>query len=141
MEQKEYSVTDFESRIHSLQVVDADGNPIVTSEPVAYKLVAEDGSILKEGKLDGDNIISLDDVDTRKFRVEFETLDVTDTDGFEHIDEDEEQSSDQDEASQQGTSDDEGQSDQVEEGRGSEQSSQESASDDNSGDETASDND
>ena len=140
MEQKQYSVDDFEFRIHSLQVVDADGNPIDTSEPVAYKLVDEDGSVLKEGTLEGDNIISLDGVETRKFKVEFETLDVTDTEGFEHIDEDEdkEETGEEDEASQEGTSGDGDQADQADDGSGPEQSSQESVSDDDSADDTGS---
>lgn len=66
-----------------LEVVDSDGNPFAPSEPTNYRLVDEDDSTLKEGTLQDTNIISLKEIETRRFRVLLESYVVTDTKGFE----------------------------------------------------------
>jgi hypothetical protein len=90
MEPKQYPVPTFSGKSASLELVDGEGNPFKPSKPVDYKIIGEDGSILKKGTIQDDNLISLEDIATRKFRVEVDSYFVAETEGFQHIEKDDE---------------------------------------------------
>jgi hypothetical protein len=67
------------------EFLDEEGNPFKPEAPIKYKLVGEDGKVLKEGTIEDTNIISLKGIETRKFSVVIESYDISDPDGFELI--------------------------------------------------------
>src|SRR5258708_7960371 len=85
MEPKEYPIPTFSGKAGSLEFLDSDGNPFRPSQPVVYKIIGEDGGILKDGTIEDDNVISLEDIPTRKFRVVVDSYVVAETEGFQHV--------------------------------------------------------
>lgn len=83
MERKEHPVPVITGSGDSLEVLDADGNPYIPDGPVKYQILGEDGSTLKEGTLEDTNLIPLEGVTTKSFRVVLENHFVLDVKGFE----------------------------------------------------------
>jgi hypothetical protein len=109
MERKEHSVPVISASAGSLEFQDQDGNPFKPDNPVNYKLVGEDGDVLKEGTLDGDNyVISLSDVSTRKFKVVVDNYVVAESNGFENLDEEQNEADDEEKESDNEDSDEDG---------------------------------
>jgi hypothetical protein len=67
------------------EFLDADGNPFKPEEPVGFKLVDEDGTVLKEGTIQDSSKISLKGIESRKFSVIVESYDISDAKGFDLI--------------------------------------------------------
>jgi hypothetical protein len=102
MQPKEYFVGEFSIESDDFQFLDADGNPFKPETPVHYKLVGEDGTVLKEGTLQDSNVISIKDIKKpRKFSVIVESYSVSDPEGFKFLDSDEQENIDE---SQENTS-------------------------------------
>ncbi len=90
MERKEYPVPVISGGAETLEFLDEDGNPFKPEDPVDFKLIGEDGEVLEEGTLDEDNnVISLSDVPTRKFRVVVDNHVVVESDGFQNLEKEE----------------------------------------------------
>ncbi len=83
MERKEHPVPVISASGDSLEVLDAEGNPYKPDGPVKYQIIGEDGSTLKEGTLEDTNLIPLEGVSTKTFRVVLENHFVLDVKGFE----------------------------------------------------------
>jgi len=81
-EQKEYRVEDFGTG-KILQLLDSDGNKYIPDEPVDYKIIDEDGSIVKQGTIQNVSEISLDGVESEKFRILISGHVALAKDGFE----------------------------------------------------------
>jgi hypothetical protein len=87
VERKEHQVPVMSASGDSLEVLDAEGNPYKPDGPVKYQIIGEDGSTLKEGTLEDTNLIPLDGVTTKTFRVVLENHFVLDVKGFEEPEE------------------------------------------------------
>lgn len=56
---------------------------MVPPKPTNYQIVDEEGNILKEGTLEGTNIIHLSGIETRRFKVLLDSYVVTQSEGYE----------------------------------------------------------
>lgn len=87
VEQKEYPVPVFSARENSLEFLDSDGNPFNPSGPLKYSIIGDDGSTLKEGTLQDSNIVTLEGVTAKSFRVIIDSHFVVRIEGIETPDE------------------------------------------------------
>lgn len=93
MERKEHPVPVIEkSGGDVLEFLDSGGNPFKPSGSVKYQLVAEDGSVIKEGTIDeNSNTISLAGVAAKSFKVLVDSHFVTEVKGIESPEEESEE--------------------------------------------------